>query len=147
MRLQLERQVEGREDGDDDQLALAEGQDRTRQHLAVAVLQDPSGEVRMEPGHLSDHPLVDGAVDASAQGLAATPTVAAHARGLWFVGSDLLEGGEGVDRPGVAGERDELQERLVEAGRRRARPEGGADLAAQRPLASPRCGRRDARQA
>jgi len=60
------------------------------------------------------------------------------------VRKELLERGEGVDGAGVAGEGDELQQRLVEARRRRARPEGGAELAAQDPVAPQRGGDRDA---
>ena len=46
MRLQLQMQLEGRQHRDDDQLPLAQGQEGTREDLAVAVLQDPAGEIR-----------------------------------------------------------------------------------------------------
>jgi hypothetical protein len=57
------------------------------------------------------------------------------------MGREFLEHGERVDRPGVAGERNELEERFIQARRRDARREGGAQLPTQRPVLSER--RRD----
>jgi len=101
----------------------------------------------VEAGHAGDHLPVDGAVDAAAERLPAAPPAALLAGRLRDVRDDLLEGGEGVDGARVAREGDELEQGLVEPRRRRARPEGGADRAAQRPLAPQRGGRRDTGQA
>jgi hypothetical protein len=60
------------------------------------------------------------------------------------VRGDLLEGGERVDGPGVAGEGDELEQRLVQTLQGGAGSEGGAQLATQRSLAPQRGGNRDA---
>jgi len=99
----------------------------------------------MESRHPGDHPGIDRAVDPAAEGLPAAPKAAPGlGDGARDVGDDLLERGEGVDGPGVAGEGDELEQRLVQARRRGARPEGGADLATQLPLAPLRGGGRDA---
>jgi hypothetical protein len=54
---------------------------------------------------------------------------------------DLLERREGVDGAGVAGERDELKQRLIQAPQGGAGVEGGPDLAPERPV--PAQGRRD----
>jgi hypothetical protein len=100
----------------------------------------------MEAGHAGHHLLIDAAVDAAAKGFPAAAPAAPVLGRLRDVRNDLLQGGKGVDRARVAGEGDELEQGLVETRQRRARPEGGADLAAQRPLAPQRGGRRDARQ-
>ncbi|HVE42187.1 MAG TPA: hypothetical protein VNM14_20050 [Planctomycetota bacterium] len=63
------------------------------------------------------------------------------------MGEDFLKSREGVDGARVPCKGDKLEQGLVETRRRRARPEGGADRAAQRPLAPQRGGRRDAGQA
>jgi hypothetical protein len=62
------------------------------------------------------------------------------------VGGDLLERGEGVDGAGVAGEGDELEQRLVEPRERGAGLEGRPELATQRPVAPQRGGDGDPRE-
>jgi hypothetical protein len=60
------------------------------------------------------------------------------------MGQDLLEHGEGVDGAGEAGERDELQQGLVQPGGRRARADRGADRPTQGRLPAPGGRGRDA---
>jgi hypothetical protein len=101
----------------------------------------------MVPGHPGDHPLVDGAVDAAAEGFSPAPQVAAGAQRAGGVGRQVLEDGEGVDRAGVAGEGDELEERLIQAGGGRARLQGGTNLPSQRPIPAERRRDRDPSEA
>ena len=60
--------------------------------------------------------------------------------------SDLPKHPEGVDRPGKARERDDLQERLVEPRRRHARPERRLEPSAKVSFAAQRGGHRDLRE-
>jgi len=63
------------------------------------------------------------------------------------MGRQFVEHGERVDRPGVAGKGNELEERFIQARRRDARREGGAELPVQRPVLPERCRDRNPREA
>ena len=147
VRFQLLREPERRQHGHDDELPFADREDRPRENLSVAVFQDPGRQVGMEAGHPGDHLLVDGPVDAAAEGLPPATAAGGLPGRLGGVRDDLPEGGEGVDGASVAREGDELEQGLIKARGRRARPQSDADLAAQQTLAPPRGGRRDAGEA
>ena len=100
----------------------------------------------MEPRHAGDHPVIDGAVDAAAESLSPAAQVGVPPDGARRVRGDLLERRKGVDGPGVAGERDELEQRLVQAAQRRAGPEGRPDLPPERPIPAQGGRDRDARK-
>jgi hypothetical protein len=59
------------------------------------------------------------------------------------MGGELLEDAKRIDRPGVAGERDQLEEGLVEAPEGLPERERGPDLPAKLPLPSLRRRNRD----
>jgi hypothetical protein len=141
MRPKLKRDVERREHRDHEKLALADRQTRARENPSIAVRQDPLGQIRMVGPHPGNHPLVERAVDPAAERLPALADILTAVPRPGGMGGELLEDAKRIDRPGVAGERDQLEEGLVEAPGGLPERERGPDLPAKLPLPSLR--RRD----
>jgi hypothetical protein len=146
VRPELERNIERREHGDHDQLAIPDRQSRPREHATVALREDPLRQIRMVRAEASDHPPVERPVDASAEPLAAATEVATALRFPDRVRGDFLEDPKGVDGPGVPRKGNDLEKHLVQPTGRRPRAEGGPDPAPERTLVPEGGGDRNARQ-